>query len=161
MFISPIRKKGLYSNGEIDRPASIVDWDWRHACLLRDPANPPRICPGITRLPASLKSWMEDLEWLEHQPLRSKVSVGFSLGVMMFWYVLHVSYRIKHWEGFLELVQSMSGNLKTFFFWGGGLKATQMKILTSQIRFNAARILMHLSFLEHHVERLPKYPSVI
>lgn len=113
MFISPIRKKGLYSNGEIDRPASIVDW-----------AQPsPRICPGITGLPASLKSWMEDLEWLEHQPLRSKVSVGFSLGLMMFWYVLHVSYRIKHWEGFLELVQSMSGNLKTFVFLFGGFES--------------------------------------
>jgi hypothetical protein len=74
------------------RPASMVDSDWRHAGLLRDLRSKsmsilgwltqpsPPICPGtgLPGLPASLKSWMVDLEWLEHQPLRSKVS-GFSL----------------------------------------------------------------------------------
>ena len=36
--------------------------------------------------------------------------------------ILHVSYRIQK-EGFLELVQTMSGNLKTFFFFGGGFES--------------------------------------
>ena len=38
--------------------------------------------------------------------------------------VLHVSYRIKHWEGFLELVQTMSGTSRLlFFFVGGGFES--------------------------------------